>query len=194
MNAGAARLKSQPGSRRIRRAQAGLIVVDIQERLLPAIFEKERLVANTVRLVHGAQILGVPLFATEQYRQGLGATVREVAGAIAGFAPLEKVAFSSCGAPGFVESLRAKSVADVIVCGMETHVCICQTGLDLLDAGFRVFIVADAASSRTPENHRLGLQRMRDAGAVIVSTEMILFELLERAGSGEFKQVLALVK
>lgn len=194
MDPAAERLKVKRLPRRIRRTRAGLVVVDIQERLLPAISEKERVVENTVRLIKAAKILSAPLFVTEQYRKGLGPTVREVADAIAGFAPMEKVAFSSCGAPGFVGSLRAKRVADVIICGIETHVCVCQTCLDLLDAGFRLFIVADAASSRTPENHRLGIQRMRDAGALIVSTEMVLFELLERAGTEEFKQVLALVR
>jgi nicotinamidase-related amidase len=93
-----------------------------------------------------------------------------------------------------VKALRAKGVKDVILCGIEAHVCVSQTCLDLLDQGFRVFVVADAVSSRTPENHRLGVERMRDAGAIVVSTEMILFELLERAGTEEFKQVLALVK
>jgi len=180
--------------RRIRRASAGVVVVDLQERLLPAIFEQERVVQNTVRLVQGAAILGVPIFVTEQYRKGIGPTVAEVAAAIPGFAPREKLAFGACGAPGFVEALVAQGVADVILCGIEAHVCVSQTCLDLLDKGLAPFVVADAVSSRTPANHRLGVERMRDAGAVIVSTEMILFELLERAGTDEFRQVLALVK
>ena len=180
--------------RRISRTNAGLVVVDIQERLLPAISEKEQLVQNAVRLIKGAQILRLPLFATEQYRKGLGGTATEIAATIANFAPQEKVTFSSCGVPGFVETIRAKGVSDVIMCGMETHVCVCQTCLDLLAAGFRVFVVADASSSRAPQNHRTGIERMRDAGAVVVSTEMILFELLERSGTEEFRQVLALIK
>jgi nicotinamidase-related amidase len=181
-------------SHRLRRAGAGLIVVDIQERLLPAIHEKDRVVQNSVRLIQAAGILKVPVFATEQYRKGLGATVPEVAAAIAGFSPLEKLAFSACGAAGFIEALQARQIADAILCGIEAHVCVAQTGLDLLDAGFRVFVVADAVSSRTPENHRLGLDRLRGAGAVIVSTEMVLFELLERAGTEEFKKIHALVR
>jgi len=169
-------------------------VVDIQERLLPAIFEKERVVRNNVRLIRGAAILRVPIFATEQYRKGLGATVPEVAAAIPGFAPLEKLAFSACGADGFVAALRRKKVSEVVLCGIEAHVCVTQTCLDLLEKGFRVFVVADAVSSRTAENYRLGVERMRAAGAVIVSTEMVLFELLEEAGTAEFKQILALVR
>jgi nicotinamidase-related amidase len=181
-------------SRRIARAQAALVVVDIQERLLPAMFEKERVVRNAVRLIKGAAVLGVPVLATEQYRKGLGATVAEVASAIPGFAPLEKVAFSACGAGDFAAALKTTGASDAILCGIEAHVCVTQTCLDLLDQGKRVFIAADAASSRTPENYRLGLERMAAAGAVIASTEMVLFELLGEAGTAQFKQILELVK
>ena len=184
----------QKTSLRLTRAKAGLVVVDVQERLLPAVFEQQRVVQNTVRLIQGTAVLQVPIFATEQYRKGLGPTVPEVAGAIPAFAPLEKLAFSACGADGFIAALMKKTVSEVILCGIEAHVCVSQTCLDLLDEGFRVFLVADAVSSRTPENYRLGLDRMRAAGAVIVSTEMVLFELLEQAGTAEFKQILNLVK
>jgi len=184
----------QKTSLRLTRTKAGLAVVDVQERLLPAIFEQQRVVQNTVRLIQGAGVLQIPIFATEQYRKGLGATVPEIAGAIPGFAPMEKLAFSACGAAGFIPALKQKNVSEVLLCGIEAHVCISQTCLDLLDEGFRVFVVADAVSSRTPENYRFGLDRMRAAGAVLVSTEMVLFELLERAGTDEFKQILNLVK
>ena len=184
----------QKKSLRLTRARAALVVVDVQERLLPAIFEKERVLQNVVRLIGGAGVLQVPVFATEQYRKGLGPTVPEVAAAIPGFAPMEKVAFSACGAAGFVAALKAKEVSDVVLCGVEAHVCVTQTCLDLLEEGFRVFVAADAISSRTPENYRFGVERMRTAGAAIVSTEMVLFELLEQAGTAEFKQILALVK
>jgi len=179
---------------RIRRSQAGLLVVDIQERLLPAIFEKEQVVQNSVRMIKGAAVLGLPVLATEQYRKGLGATVPEVAGAIAGFAPFEKLVFSALGAAALGPALKAKNVRDVILCGIEAHVCVSQTALDFLAMDYRVFAVADAVSSRTAENARTGIERMRGAGAVIVSTEMVLFELLEKAGTDEFKQILALVK
>lgn len=179
---------------RIRRATAALVVVDLQERLLPAIFEKERVLQNALRLIQGAAALQVPVLVTEQYRKGIGPTVPEVAAAVPGFAPMEKLAFSACGAEGFVEALRASNRQDVVLCGIEAHVCVCQTCLDLIDQGFRVFVVADAISSRTAENHRLALERLAAAGAVLVSTEMILFELLERAGTDEFKRILPLVK
>ena len=117
-----------------------------------------------------------------------------VAASLKSVKPLEKLAFSACGAEGFLPALSTRKISDVILCGIEAHVCVSQTCLDLLDLGYRSFVVADAVSSRTPENCRLGLERMRDAGAVVVSTEMVLFELLERAGAEEFKQILALVK
>jgi nicotinamidase-related amidase len=181
-------------SHRLTRTRAGLVVVDVQQRLLPAIFEKERVLQNVLRLIQGAAILKVPVFATEQYRKGLGPTAPEVAVAIPGFAPMEKLAFSACGAAGFLTALKNRKVSETILCGIEAHVCVSQTCLDLLDDGFRVFVAADAVSSRTPENYRVGLDRMRAAGAVIVSTEMVLFELLEQAGTVEFKQILKLVK
>ena len=184
----------QKKSLRLTRTKAGLVVVDVQERLLPAIFEQQRVVQNTVRLIQGGTVLQVPIFATEQYRKGLGPTVPEVAATIPGFAPMEKLAFSACGAAGFIPALKKKKVSQAILCGIEAHVCVSQTCLDLLEKGFRVFVVADAVSSRTPENYRIGLDRMRAAGAVIVSTEMVLFELLEQAGTAEFKQILNLVK
>lgn len=179
---------------RLRRNKTGLVVVDVQERLMPAIFERKRVVQNVVRLLRSAHILQVPYFVTEQYRKGLGATLPEVQEAAADFRPMEKVVFSACGADGFLPALRARKVADVLLSGVESHVCVLQTCLDLLEAGFRVFVISDAVSSRTLENACFGLERMRDAGAVVVSTEMALFELLGRAGTEEFKQVLPLVK
>jgi nicotinamidase-related amidase len=181
-------------TRRIARTQAGLLVVDFQERLLPAMVEKEQVLQNAVRLVHAAALLSVPVFVTEQYPKGLGPTVRDLIQAVSGVPPIEKVSFSAWGAPEFPEALQAKGIREVVLCGMEAHVCVAQTCLDLLDAGLRPFVVADAVSSRTIENRRIGLERMRDAGAILVSTEMILFELLERAGTEEFKQVQRLIK
>jgi nicotinamidase-related amidase len=184
----------QTNCRRLSAPRAGLLVVDMQEGLFPAISGKERVLQNTLTLTRGAAILAVPVFVTEQYPKGLGATLPQVAESIKEFAPLHKLTFSACGASELVPALKTARVSDVILCGFEAHVCVAQTCLDLLDSAFRVFAVADATSSRTPENHRLGVERMRDAGAAIVSTEMVLFELLERAGTEQFKEMLKLVK
>jgi len=179
---------------RLRRSAAALVVVDIQERLLPAIWQRERVVTNSVRLIKGTAALGLPLLATEQYPEGLGPTVPEVAHAIIGFSPLQKLTFSAGGASGLLDALRDKKISQVLLCGIETHVCVLQSALDLMDQGVQVFVTADAVSSRTQQNHQLGLERMAEAGAVVVSTEMALFELLETAAAREFKEILAFVK
>ena len=180
--------------RRIVREKAALAVIDIQERLLPAMHERERVVQNALRLVQAAGILKLPVIVTEQYRKGMGATIPEVAAEIPDVSPIEKLSFSCCGAEAFGAALVTSGSTDVILCGIEAHVCVLQTALDLLDRGFRAFVVADAVSSRTPANLLVALDRLRESGAAIVSTEMILFELLDRAGTGEFKQILPLVK
>lgn len=184
----------QKRSRRLRRKATALVVVDIQERLVPAICHREQLIQNTVRLIKGATALGLPLLSTEQYRKGLGPTVPEVAHAIIGFSPLQKLSFSASGASGFFDVLADKKISQALLCGIETHVCVLQSALDLLDQGVQVFVAADAVSSRTQQNHQLGLERMAEAGAVVVSTEMALFELVETAAAREFKEILALVK
>jgi nicotinamidase-related amidase len=181
-------------SLKIHRAKAGLVVIDVQERLLPAIHEHERVLQNTIRLIKGAGVLKVPVFMTEQYPKGLGRTAAEIRGAAEGCAVVEKTRFSACGASAFQETLKEKHITDAVLCGIEAHVCVSQTCLDLLEHGHRVFVVADAISSRTEENRQVALLRMQEAGAIIVSTEMILFELLEEAGTDEFRHILALVK
>lgn len=179
---------------RLRRNASALLVIDIQEKLLPAMFEQERVLTESLRLIRGALALGLPTLVTEQYRKGLGPTVPAVAEAIPAFAPIEKLTFSAGGSQHIVGTLRGKGFADVLLCGIESHVCVCQSALDLQAQGFRPFVVADATSSRTAENWRLGLERLRQAGVTVVSTEMALFELLERAGTDEFKSILGLVR
>jgi nicotinamidase-related amidase len=180
-------------SRRLDRSRAALLVVDLQEKLLPSIWERARVVRESVRLIQGISFLGLPVLVTEQYRHGLGPTVAEVASVLPDFNPVQKLEFSGC-TPEILDRLRSRNLTDVVLCGIESHVCVTQTALDLLDTGFRVFPAAEACSSRTAENWRAGLDRMRTAGAVPVSVEMVLFELLERAGTEEFKRILGLVK
>lgn len=180
--------------RKINRDQAGLLVVDVQERLLPAMCQPNLVVQNTARLIRGAHVLGLPLAITEQYRKGLGPTLAELAEAIQGFAPIEKLSFSACGAPDLERWLQDRGVRDVLLCGIEAHVCVTQSCLDLLAQGRHVFVIADAISSRSPENVQWGIGRMRDAGASILSTEMALFEMLGHAGTDAFKKIQSLVK
>lgn len=179
---------------RLTRENTALAIIDIQERLLPAMFEHERVLRAAGQLARGAALFDLPVIVTEQYRKGLGPTVPELASAIPGFAPIEKLAFSACGADGFLAELRGRLISQVVLCGIEAHVCVLQTCLDLLAEGVGVFVVADATSSRTPDNYRLAVERMRQAGAVIISAEMALFELAGEAGTEQFKKLLAIVK
>jgi nicotinamidase-related amidase len=171
-------------------ARTALIVVDVQEGFRKAIPDFERVAQATATLIEGAGILGVPVVLTEQYPKGLGETAPEVAEHLPeGVEPLEKVVFSAADAEGFDLGGRDQT----LVCGIETHVCVNQTVLDLLDAGTEVQVAEDAVGSRTEANKRVGLHKMERAGATLTSVETALFELLGRAGTDEFKQVQKLI-
>jgi nicotinamidase-related amidase len=167
-----------------------LVVVDVQEAFRRAIPDFDRIARATATLIEGASIIGVPIVATEQYPKGLGETVPEVAEHLPeGTRPLEKVIFSAAEAEGF--DLGGRDQA--LVCGIETHVCVNQTALDLLASGVDVQVAEDAVGSRTDENKGVGLHKMEKAGAEITSVETALFELLGRAGTDEFKRVQRLI-
>ena len=178
----------------IRRDDSLLLVVDIQEKLAPAIHDTERVTANSVRLLQGAAQLQVPAFVSEQYVRGLGPSVAAIRAAADTARFFEKIHFSCAAEPGVVDLLRATGRQQVILTGTETHVCVLQTALGLLEAGFAVFLVADAASSRTPENRQAAIDRLRAAGVGIVTTEMVLFEWLHRAATDEFRTLLPLIR
>lgn len=177
------------------RNQAVLVVIDVQEKLCRAMDEKilERLNSNVVILQETARELGLPMVATEQYVKGLGETLPILKERLTDPA-LEKMTFSCCGDDTFVGTLKSLGRRQVIVTGMETHVCVLQTVLQLLDAGFTVHVVRDAVMSRRKDNWFVGLEAMRDAGAVITSTEAALFQLLRVAGTDEFKKLSKLVR
>ncbi len=179
---------------RIARDSTALLVVDIQERFLPVIHDAEAIVANSVVATRAAQELGLPTFVTEQYPKGLGVTVPQVVEALGeAYRPVEKTAFSACGAE-IGGSLRKADTQSVLLVGIEAHVCVLQTGLDLLDAGYQVFPVANAISSRDPDNRALGLERLSQSGATLISTEMLIFELLGDARDPHFKTLQSLIK
>ena len=166
------------------------LVIDEQERLMPVIHESQRVFDNTNKLIEGARILGVDLWVTEQYPKGLGGTCPEVE--LGDHQPFEKTCFS-CMLLDEVAS-RVAGKRSLVLCGVEAHICVLKTALDALSKGFEVHVVADAVSSRTPENHRYALERLRQSGAYIVSTEMILFQLMDYAGTDEFKAISRLIK
>jgi nicotinamidase-related amidase len=176
------------------RSRAALVVVDVQEAFRPAVLDFRDVAANVTRLVRGAQILGLPTFVTEQYPKGLGRTVPEVSEHLEGVVPMEKMSFSALEAKGFAAALADSARDQVLLCGIESHVCVSQTAQDLLADGREVHVAQDAVSSRTAENRALGLHRMERSGAIATSVETALFELLREAGTPEFKEVQALVK
>ena len=179
---------------RLDRESAVLLVIDIQERLAVAMAEREKVVANAGHLIAAAKLLGVPVVHTEQYPKGLGPTVPELRAALEPAAPVEKLTFDCCGEPTFAPALDAAGRSTVIVCGMETHICVLQTVLGLLARGVTVHVAADAVCSRNPENARTALELLRDAGAVITCTETVMFQLLVRAGTPEFKAIQARIR
>ncbi|MEO5335636.1 MAG: hydrolase [Magnetospirillum sp. WYHS-4] len=171
-----------------------LLVVDIQDRLLPAMAAPERVIANATLLLKAAARLVIPVLASEQYPKGLGHTEVSVAALLPKGAVVEKMHFSCVGDDGFCLRFGELGRSQAVVVGMETHVCVLQTVLDLLGRGTEVFVVADAVSSRTEESRQMALERMRQAGARIVTAEMVAFEWLARAGTPEFKDISKLVK
>lgn len=172
------------------RRRAAVVVVDVQEGFRKAIPEFQRVAKAAATLVDGARALDVPVLITEQYPKGLGETTPEVAKRLPeGTEPIEKVCFSAAEANGF--DLAGRDQA--LVCGIETHVCVNQTVLDLIASGIEVQVAEDAVGSRFAESKRIGLRKMERAGAVLTSVETALFELLGRAGTEEFKQVQKLI-
>lgn len=171
-----------------------LLVIDVQERLTPAISDAPRLTANIIRLLQAAKLLQVPCLGTEQYPKGLGKTLGDVAALIPSDSMIEKIYFSAMGEPGFAERLKATGRSQIVVVGMEAHICVLQTTMELRDAGYEVFAVDDGMGSRVRANTDLAIDRMRPAGVEVVSTEMVIFEWARRANRDCFKQLSALIK
>jgi nicotinamidase-related amidase len=183
--------------RRIERSNALLVVIDVQERIARVIDGIDEVEKNVARLIRGTAALDVPAIVTEQYPEGIGATTAGVRAAFeetGGFEPIQKMCFSCWGSGEFAERLRATGRSQILVVGIETHVCVYQTCLDLLDAGYDVWVIADAVSSRTPRNRQIALDRLDAEGARLSSTEMALFEMTVESGTDTFKAISNLVK
>jgi nicotinamidase-related amidase len=174
--------------------QSILLVVDVQERLAPAISESEKIIGRISTLLKAARELDVPVLATEQYPKGLGSTVAPVAGLLPLDGVVEKIHFNAALELGFVDRLRGLGRTQIVVTGTEAHVCVLQTTLGLKAAGFDCFLVADAVGSRDPDNRLSGVERMRANGVEIVTAEMVMFEWMCRAGTPAFKRVLPLIR
>jgi len=170
------------------------LVIDIQERLFPAMFEKEMLLKNALMLIQGLSALKLPLLITQQYTKGLGETIPEIKSVIPEFSFIEKRDFSCCDEPAVIEKLKDLKTKNIIICGIESHVCVLQTAVDLKDAGLNPLVVMDCVSSRTKENIELAKERFRKEGILMTSYESILFELTRSSTAPEFKAISKLVK
>jgi nicotinamidase-related amidase len=176
--------------------RCALLVVDIQEKLLPPIFQKEQLVRNSKLLIRAADALKIPAIMSTQYSRGLGKTVPEVASLLPQTEAIDKDQFSCFGSEVFCTLLKRLpgNRNTLLLCGMESHICVMQTALAALREGYLVHVASDAVSSRTEWNWKIGLERMRAAGAVISSTEMMIYELMRSSSSPAFKALLAHLK
>lgn len=195
-NASSASDYAEMARRPLEADQCALIVVDIQEKLLPPIFEKDRLLKNSQLLIRLAGILKIPTLVSTQYAKGLGNTVPEIASLLPENHPTDKLMFSCFGSDVFCSLLKRLpgNRTTLLLCGMESHICVMQTALGALREGYLVHVASDAVSSRTEWNWKIGLDRMRAAGAVISSTEMIMYELLRSSGVPAFKELLPYLK
>ncbi len=178
----------------IDRDKLALVIIDIQDKLFPNIHEKENVVENVIKLIEFSKIIGIPIILSEQYPRGLGGTLNEIQQVLDEYQPHEKTTFSCCGENGIEDKLLELGATTIAITGIECHVCVFQTTRDLLTRGYDVHVISDGVSSRISENKKVGLDRMRVLGATISSTEMFMFEVMEKAGTQEFKDVAPLLK
>ena len=171
-----------------------LLIVDIQGNLAHLMHGKDLLFKNVQKLIKGIYILGIPILLVEQNPQGLGPTVPEIADFLKNIQPISKMSFSSCRNDRFLQALNALYRKQVLIAGIETHICVYQTSAELVELGYEVQVVADAVSSRNIMNKEIGLQRMRDSGVSLTSVETALFELLKVAEGEQFREILKIVK
>lgn len=171
-----------------------LILVDVQGKLAQSMHNRQALIDNLKRLVKGTQTLELPLLWAEQNPAGLGPTLPEIAELLPGKKPVSKFSFSCCACEPFMEELRALNRTNILIAGIEAHVCVYQTAADLVDLNYNVQVVSDAVSSRTQENRQIGLEKSKEAGAGLTSTETVLFELLKIAKGDKFKKIIKIVK
>ena len=171
-----------------------LLIIDIQEKLAPEILDGDKAITVTEKLLTASAQLDIPHLVTEQYPKGLGTTIETIKPLIKPNSVLEKITFSAAGSTAFIEQVGSLNKKQMIVCGMETHVCVLQTVLSLVKQGYEIFVVEEGVGSRSAKNKSLGIERMRSSGATIVSCEMVLFEWLQQAGTEAFKALLPLIK
>lgn len=180
----------------LRPSHSALLIVDIQERLMPVIEGREQVVKNSVLLLKAAKTMNMPVLATTQYVARIGELLPEIQAELGDVTPIDKMEFSGFNNKSVKKAMGQlpSEISTLIICGVETHICIYQTILGAIMEGYKAWVPADAVSSRARHNHRLGLARIREIGGVVASTEMIIYELLHKAGTQEFKEMLPFLK
>ncbi len=178
----------------INRDKTLFVVIDFQEKLMPVMYNKEVLEDKVCRLAEGMKVLGIPHIVTQQYTRGIGETIPSVSEAIGEFEPIDKTSFSCMRNEEFARQLREAGKRDIVVCGIEAHICVLQTVLELLDDGYNVYVAVDGMSSRSANDYLWAAERMESAGAIVTTYEAILYELLGDAKSEGFKEVSKIVK
>jgi len=179
---------------RLEKHRLALVVIDIQEKFRDLIHGQDQVLKGSGRMIRAFRELDLPVVVTEHYSRGLGVTMPEIRGLLSGITPLEKLTFSCDGDPGFRKALDGLKRDQIILCGIEAHVCVYQTARDLMDRGKQVAIAADAVSSRFPDARQVGLEYMRSIGVQVMNVEMILFELLREAKTADFKAIAPILK
>jgi nicotinamidase-related amidase len=174
--------------------KTGLLIIDVQEKLMQVMGRRQRVADNIAKLVLLSKLFDFPVILTEQYPKWLGPTLPEVAESLPACQPISKLHFNCCDVDAFNHRLDSEDLRNVIITGVESHICVFQTCVSFLKRGYRVHVPQDAVDSRTNENWRVGLDLMKQAGAVITSTETVIYQILKKAGTKEFKQMLKVIK
>lgn len=178
----------------LKKESSALLIIDLQEKILPVIRNADNVIENTIKLIKGFKTLQLPIYFTEQYPKGLGSSSAKILSELEGYQAIQKMSFSCYGAENLFNEFKQKRLSQIVVCGVESHVCVQQTVLDLLANDFQVNVAADAVSSRREFDFMIALERMRTLGAEITTTESVLFELLEICGTPAFKEISKIVK
>jgi len=172
----------------------GLLVIDVQEKLMEVMGQKQRVIDNIIRLLHLSKLFNLPVILTEHYRKWLGPTLPLIVETLPSYDPINKMHFNCCDVDAFNDRLNSEGFRNIIITGVESHICIFQTCVSILERGYNVHVPQDAVDSRTDENWRVGLRLMEKAGALITSTEAVIYQILKKAGTKEFNKMLKIIR
>ena len=178
----------------LNKENTGLIIIDVQEKLMQVMANPDRVTDRIVKLLHLSQVFKLPVILTQQYSKWLGPTLPTIKESLPEYDPIEKLDFNSCNVDLFNKRVEKEGLRNIILTGVETHICVFQTCVSLLEKGYSVHVPHHAVDSRTEDNWNIGLSLMREAGAIITSTETIIFQILKKAGTPEFKKMLKTIK